>query len=69
MSWAWHDPSGQREAAPIATNGRFTLHVRFSEITPETVIRLSMPAGEVTETLDVLTDGPIDVQETQTVVR
>lgn len=62
MAWAWHDPSGQREAAPIDTGGRFTLHLRFYDVTPQSVIRLTTPAGEVTESLGVLSRGLIDVE-------
>lgn len=61
LAWAWHDPSGQREAAPIGTDGRFTLHVRFYDTTPETMIRLSTPTGEVTESLGVLSSGLLSV--------
>lgn len=61
MAWAWHDPSGQREAAPIDTDGQFTLHVRFYDVTAESMIRISTPSGEVTETLGALSEGSIHV--------
>lgn len=61
FAWIWHDPSGQREAAPIGTDGSFTLHARFYDVTPETAVRLSTPAGEVTEPLNALAGDVVDV--------
>lgn len=61
LAWARHEPSGQREAAPIGDDGRFTLQVRFHDVAPETRIRLSTPAGEVTGRLDTLVEGTVEV--------
>lgn len=61
LAWARHEPSGQREAAPIGDDGRFTLHVRFHDVTPEERISLSTPAGEVTGRLDTLAETTVEV--------
>lgn len=61
LAWAWHDSTGQREAAPIAADGSFTLHVRFYDVTEESVIRLKTPFGEVTESLGALDNGVIEI--------
>lgn len=61
FAWLRHDPSGQREAAPIDDRGRFTLHVRFYDVGPDTPVRLSTPAGEVVEPLGALAGGTVRV--------
>ena len=61
MAWAWHDPSGQREATPITTDGQFAIHVQFYDVTPESRIRLTTPAGELTDSLGVLSSGNVEV--------
>lgn len=61
LAWARHDPSGQREAAPIAADGRFRLDVRFYDVTSDSPVRLSTPSGEVTGPLGRLARGEVVV--------
>jgi rhodanese-related sulfurtransferase len=61
LAWAWHDPSGQREAAPIADDGSFTLTLHFYDVTGESPIRVVTPAGEVTGPLGSLTEGVVEL--------
>jgi len=56
-AWATHEPSGQREAAPIADDGSFTLHLKFYDVTDDAPIRVQTPAFEVTEPLGELADS------------
>jgi rhodanese-related sulfurtransferase len=53
--WAWHDPSGQREVAPVEPDGRFTLQLHFYDLTPDSPIRLVGPEREVTKPIEELT--------------
>jgi rhodanese-related sulfurtransferase len=57
--WAWHDPSGQREVAPVAADGTFSLTLHFYDVTPESPIRLVAPGEEVTKPLGALTDTTV----------
>lgn len=59
FAWARHEPSGQREAAPIADDGTFSLHIQFYEITPESELTVETPAGSVTDTLAALTESEL----------
>lgn len=43
MAWAWHDRTGQREAAPIDDDGTYTLELHFSEVTPDSTIAVETP--------------------------
>ncbi|PSP85005.1 rhodanese [Halobacteriales archaeon QS_1_68_17] len=61
LAWVWHDPSGQREAAPIDADGRFALDVRFYDVTAASVVRLRTPAGEVTGHLGDLAGGTVEL--------
>lgn len=61
FAWIRHEPTGQREAAPIDDDGGFTLHVRFYEVDSESTVRLSTPAGEVTDSLGALADEAVEV--------
>ncbi|QLG64237.1 rhodanese-like domain-containing protein [Halorarum salinum] len=46
MAWAWHDESGQREAAPIDADGSYLLELKFSGLTRSSPIRVETPAYE-----------------------
>lgn len=61
MIWAWHDPTGQREAAPIDDDGTFTLNVQFYDVDPDTLLRISSPADELTAPIDSLESGSVEV--------
>lgn len=58
-AWATHDPSGQREAGPIAADGSFELHLRFTNVTPDSVVTLRTPATAVEAPLRELTGGTV----------
>jgi rhodanese-related sulfurtransferase len=50
-AWAWHEPSGQREATEIAADGSYELHLRFSEVTDDSPIVVETPDYRVEGTL------------------
>lgn len=54
-AWAWHDESGQREATPIDEGGRFSLVLHFYDLAPNSSIRVTTPAAELTGELQTLT--------------
>jgi rhodanese-related sulfurtransferase len=56
-AWARHAPTGQREAAPISDDGRFTLHLRFADVAPSSQITVETPGFRTTGSLSALTDG------------
>jgi rhodanese-related sulfurtransferase len=58
-AWVWHEPSGQREAAPIANDGRYSLEVRFADVSPSSVLRLRTPDYERRAPLSELADGTV----------
>ena len=47
MAWAWHDSSGQREAAPIDEAGNYLLELKFSGLTESSPIRIETPTYEL----------------------
>lgn len=61
LAWVWHDATAQREAAPIDATGRFTLEMRFHDVTPSSVLRVVTPTGEVSGPLEALTAGVVEV--------
>lgn len=44
--WLYHDPSGQREVAPVGEDGRFTIPVNFYGVDPGSTVRVVGPGGE-----------------------
>lgn len=57
-AWAWHEPSGQREATEIAADGSFELHLRFSAVDVESPIVVETPEYRVERTLgDLVANG------------
>jgi rhodanese-related sulfurtransferase len=61
--WAWirHDPSGQREVAPIADDGSYALDVRFADVTPTDSVRVTTPAYELSAPLGSLAESVVGV--------
>lgn len=55
--YAWAAVDRQYEAAPIAADGSFALHLRFAGVTGETPVRISTPAWTVTRPLADLSSG------------
>lgn len=54
--WARHEPSGQREAAPVRADGRFSLQLHFYDVPPSadltietTETRVVAPVGELSQ--------------------
>lgn len=60
--YAWASVSRQYEAAPIRSDGTFTLDLKFSDVTAKTPVRVSTPAFTVTRPLGELAAGEIDGQ-------
>ncbi|MFB6172593.1 MAG: rhodanese-like domain-containing protein [Haloarculaceae archaeon] len=59
--WAIHEPTGQREAASIAADGGFDLHLRFADVTPASAVTLRTPAATLTAPLRDLTSGVVSL--------
>jgi rhodanese-related sulfurtransferase len=59
MAWARHVGSDRVEAAPVAHDGTYELHVRFADLTPRSELRVRAPDYAVTATLRELTDGVV----------
>ena len=57
--WAWHEPSGQREAAAVGPDGRYVLELRFTDVTPESTILVDAPGYRVRDSLGTLVDGVV----------
>jgi rhodanese-related sulfurtransferase len=58
-AWARHDPTGQREAVPIAEDGQFAIEIKFYEVDRDSEIRLTTPAAETVRPLGALLDGVV----------
>lgn len=58
-AWAWHDPTGQREAAPIAGDGSYELQLHFRDVTDESQIRVETPSYTVNAPLGELTSDRV----------
>ncbi|MFD1586394.1 rhodanese-like domain-containing protein [Halorientalis brevis] len=58
-AWAWHDPTGQREAAPIAADGSYELQLHFSDVTDDSSIRVETPSYTVEQPLGDLTSDRV----------
>lgn len=61
LIWARHEPTNQREAATIAADGQFTLHIQFHDITPEAEITLETPDNTHTAPLEDLTGTTVEL--------
>lgn len=58
-AWAWHEPSGQREATGIDEGGRYRLELRFADVELDSTILVETPAYRVRAPLDDLVDAPV----------
>ncbi|AGN00832.1 hypothetical protein L593_04405 [Salinarchaeum sp. Harcht-Bsk1] len=54
-----HEPTGQREPAEIAADGRFEVTFRFVDVDADSVLTLETPAWTRTATLAELTSGTV----------
>lgn len=57
--WAYHEPTGQREATAVAHGGTYTLELRFAGVTPQSTIVVETPAYQVEGPLSDLTTGTV----------
>ena len=55
-AWARHEPTGQREATAIADDGTYTLELRFTDVTDESIIVVQTPGYRVEAPLGDLTN-------------
>ena len=58
-AWAWHEPSGQREATGIGENGQYRLELRFTDVTLDSTILVETPAYQVRAPLQQLIQRPV----------
>ena len=58
-AWAWHEPTGQREATAIGETGEYTLELHFSDVTSDSEILVETPAYRVRAPLGRLVDGTV----------
>lgn len=58
--YAWVRTETNQEAAPIGSDGTFTLHVKFPDVTDTTQVEVSTPAYSVSGPLGELATGTID---------
>ncbi|PSQ15250.1 rhodanese-like domain-containing protein [Halobacteriales archaeon QS_8_69_26] len=58
-AWAFHDPTGQREADPIDDGGRYRLDLSFADVSPSSVVRVGTPEYTVRRPLSSLTEGVV----------
>lgn len=57
--YASHEPTDQREAAFVAADGAYELHLRFADLSPDAPIRVDAPTYTVVAPLPELTDGVV----------
>lgn len=60
-AWAFHDATDQREATRIDADGRYRLDLHFSDVTPDSIIRVKTPAYSLEKPLGDLLRGSIAV--------
>lgn len=58
--YAWASADRQYEAAPIGGDGRFSLHLKFANVSSQTQVQVSTPTFSVTKPLGELVDGVVD---------
>ena len=58
--YAWAQADRQYEAAPIGSDGGFTLHLKFADVTSDTAVQVSTPAFTVTRPLGELASGVVE---------
>ena len=59
-AWATHEPSDQREAAPIADDGSYEMTLYFGDLDPDAPIHVETPSYELTAPLSDLTERVVD---------
>jgi hypothetical protein len=57
--WARHEPSGQREATSIDSDGRFSVALRFVDVDPGDTVVVETPGYVVEAPLRQLTDTTV----------
>lgn len=58
-AWAWHEPTGQREATPIDAAGEYLLELRFADVTLDSTILIETPAYRLRAPLGDLLDRTV----------
>lgn len=58
-AWAFHDPTGQREATPIEADGSYRMELKFADISEDSPIRVTTPEYEIERPLGELTGGVV----------
>ena len=58
-AWARHDPTGQAEAAPIESDGRYEIGLRFWDLAPDATLTVETPAYTVSAPRRELTSGRV----------
>jgi len=56
-AWAYHDPTGQREATGINNDGSFELELKFVDVTTDSPVRVQTPEYTLEQPLEKLTKG------------
>ncbi|MGM0592007.1 MAG: rhodanese-like domain-containing protein [Halobacteriota archaeon] len=59
--WAVHESSEQQEATEVDDDGKYTLHVRFVDVTGDTEVTIETSSYTVTDTLENLSSGRITI--------
>lgn len=57
--WAWHEPSGQREATTIGGNGTYVLKLRFTGVSLDSKILIETPEYRVRDALRTFLRGTV----------
>ncbi len=58
-AWARHLVSGQKEATDILEDGSYSMHVKFHDVTPDSVLTVETPEYEVEGTISELSSRVI----------
>ena len=58
-AWGTHPASGQMEATAIQADGSYQLHLRFADVSPDSVIQLETPGYTVRAPLSELTTSVV----------
>ncbi|MFB6095868.1 MAG: rhodanese-like domain-containing protein [Haloferacaceae archaeon] len=64
-AWAWHEASGQREAATIAADGSYLLELKFSGVSLDSPIRIETPSYELQAPLEQLVSAVVTASMAQ----
>lgn len=66
-AWAYHRPSGQREATTIESKGLYSLRLPFYDVTGDSLIEIETPDYTIEKSLSVLTSKTITPEGTLSV--